>query len=281
MRKKLENDEQHSLEQVETVAGECMEEVVELCSDYIGNTVIQKLFEHCSEQTKLKMLEKIAPFLASIGVHKNGTWAVKNRNTAPKQVPAATKTITKSFGKKGQQRTVVRPRAPSSYSLTAQRPAKKTVLKPVKLRASITPGTVLILLAGVHAGKRVVFLKQLPSGLLLVTGPYKLNGVPLRRVNQAYVIATSTKIDVSSVKVDAKFTDSYFQRKVEKKKKGEDQFFAQEATQKPAVAAEKVTDQKTFDKAVLEVVKKTPLLARYLSTPFSLKEGVAPHTLKF
>ncbi|KAL9540028.1 hypothetical protein MBANPS3_009919 [Mucor bainieri] len=77
MRKKLENDEQHSLDDVETVAGECMEEVVELCSDYIGNTVIQKLFEHCSEQTKLKMLEKIAPFLASIGVHKNGTWAAQ------------------------------------------------------------------------------------------------------------------------------------------------------------------------------------------------------------
>lgn len=47
------------------------------CIDYIGNTVIQKLFEHCSEQTKLRMLEKIAPFLASIGVHKNGTWAAQ------------------------------------------------------------------------------------------------------------------------------------------------------------------------------------------------------------
>lgn len=61
--------------------------------------------------------------------------------------------------------------------------------------------------------------------LLSATGPFKINGVPLRRVNQAYIIATSTKVDISGVNVE-KFDDKYFAKETQKKKKkGEGEFF--------------------------------------------------------
>merc|ERR1711924_503943 len=52
---------------------------------------------------------------------------------------------------------------------------------------------------------------ELKSGLMLVTGPHGINGVPLRRVNQAYVIATKTKVSLTGIKTDA-VTDAFFAR---------------------------------------------------------------------
>ncbi|KAG8849296.1 hypothetical protein FRB91_010067 [Serendipita sp. 411] len=64
--------------EMEEVARDMMNgEIAELASDWLGNTVVQKLFEKCSEACRISMLEHLAPHLASIGIHKNGTWAAQ------------------------------------------------------------------------------------------------------------------------------------------------------------------------------------------------------------
>lgn len=160
--------------------------------------------------------------------------------------------------------------------------AKQTrkTARPQKLRSSLVPGTVVILLAGRFRGKRVVYLKGLEDNTLLVTGPFKANGVPLRRVNARYVIATSTKVDVSGVDV-SKFNVQYFAReKTPRAKKSEADFFNEDQPKKE-VKQERIADQKSVDAALLSAIKKTPLLKQYLSSSFSLKSGDKPHLLKF
>jgi len=170
----------------------------------------------------------------------------------------------------------------------------------------------LILLAGRFRGSRVVFLKQLKSGLLLINGPFKINGVPLRRVNQAYVIATSTRVDISDLKVDAKIDDKYFAQPAKKKEnkpaekkeakketkkekkekkdtKKETKKEKKDAKMKDGKKKEKrkkasetrIADQKAIDALIIPSIKKIPLLKKYLRSKFSLKKGQHPHLLKF
>merc|ERR1711907_456765 len=184
-------------------------------------------------------------------------------------------------GQKNGGTRMVYPKEPRFYAAEdAPKKNPKRVAKAEKLRESITPGTVLILLAGRFRGKRVVFLKQLDSGLLLVTGPYKVNGVPLRRVSQAYVIATSTKVELKSFKLDAKFNDDYFKNPAKAaSQKSEEDFFAT-ATQKPVIAPERISDQKDVDAQLLKIVSGVPQMKQYLNAKFSLKNGQYPHEMK-
>ncbi|EXJ64234.1 hypothetical protein A1O7_00570 [Cladophialophora yegresii CBS 114405] len=76
IRKRIDNGA-CGLQEIEQIAIDMLPEIAELSSDYLGNTVVQKLFEYCSEQTKEQMLTRVAPHLAEIGVHKNGTWAAQ------------------------------------------------------------------------------------------------------------------------------------------------------------------------------------------------------------
>lgn len=76
IRKRIDN-QMLSQAEIENIAVDMLPEIAELASDYLGNTVVQKLFDHCSDQMRDAMLAEIAPHLAEIGVHKNGTWAAQ------------------------------------------------------------------------------------------------------------------------------------------------------------------------------------------------------------
>ncbi|KAM5552510.1 hypothetical protein ABKV19_027055 [Rosa sericea] len=165
------------------------------------------------------LIRGIGKYSRSKMYHKRGLWAIKAKNGG--SFPCHDK-------KPAADVPAVKPAKFYPADDVKKPLINKHKPKPTKLRASITPGTVLIILAGRFKGKRVVFLKQLSSGLLLVTGPFKINGVPLRRVNQSYVIGTSTKVDISGVNVE-KFDDKYFAKEGQKKKKkGEGEFFEAE-----------------------------------------------------
>ena len=98
-------------------------------------------------------------------------------------------------------------------------------------------------------------------------------------MNQSYVIATSTKIDLKGVKVPA-IDDEYFTASKEAAKaSAEDQFF--ENNTEVRTDDKRKADQKAVDDALVKVIAKTELLKEYLSARFSLNKNDKPHKMKF
>ena len=126
-------------------------------------------------------------------------------------------------------------------------------------------------------------------------GPLAANGVPLRRVNQAYVIATSASVDVSRADVSA-IGDEQFSAAADKatKKKGlpvvkrdavtgkkdskeEEAFF---------VAAKKLRGETSDASKALQArvdggIKLDATMSAYLKARFALTKGQRPHEMKW
>jgi len=162
-----------------------------------------------------------------------------------------------------------------------------------KLRKSLVPGTVCIIVAGRHQSKKVVFLKQLPrSGLCLVTGPYGLNKVPLRRCDQSYLIATSVKVPLpEGFKVPGHVDDFFFKKargtKSSKTTKSDKDTLKKKSntkktTKKPDLVRKKA--QRAIDKAVLSGMRKHAeggMLRKYMQRCFTLIGDRYAHNIKF
>lgn len=86
--------------EIEQLAMAMLDELPELSSDYLGNTIVQKLFMHSSDIIKDIMLRKTSKFLTSMGVHKNGTWACQKMISmarTPRQIMLVTKGVENHF----------------------------------------------------------------------------------------------------------------------------------------------------------------------------------------
>ena len=92
LRKAIDSDSMSQLD-LEQLAICMLDDLPELSSDYLGNTIVQKLFESCSDIIKDIMLRKTSKYIASMGVHKNGTWACQKIITmahTPRQINLVT-----------------------------------------------------------------------------------------------------------------------------------------------------------------------------------------------
>eukprot|EP00999_Lentomonas_sp_LEN2_P001235 NODE_2254_length_612_cov_269.420619_g2204_i0.p1 GENE.NODE_2254_length_612_cov_269.420619_g2204_i0~~NODE_2254_length_612_cov_269.420619_g2204_i0.p1 ORF type:complete len:150 (+),score=39.25 NODE_2254_length_612_cov_269.420619_g2204_i0:73-522(+) len=144
-------------------------------------------------------------------------------------------------------------------------------------RASIQPGSILVLLAGKYRGRRVVFLDWLKDGVMLITGPHKINGVPLRRLDPAYCIVTSEKVDLKGLKtgIDA----SFFKREKKERATNEKEEFMEKKEEKKELPAARKQKQAEVDGKVISSLSKEH--TQYLKSLFSLKKNDRPHTMKF
>mmetsp|Transcript_89138 Transcript_89138/g.252596 ORF Transcript_89138/g.252596 Transcript_89138/m.252596 type:complete len:178 (+) Transcript_89138:90-623(+) len=153
----------------------------------------------------------------------------------------------------------------------------KATTRPQKLKKNISPGSVLILLTGKFRGRRVVYVKQLASGELLVTGPFAVNGVPIKKVGQRFCIATSTKVDLGGADY-ASVDEAWFEREPKKKvKKDESTFFAEE--EKKGMPEAKKAAQKKMDSDLVKGLSDDHKL--YLKARFALSQRMYPHEMKF
>ncbi|EPY28745.1 large subunit ribosomal protein L6e [Strigomonas culicis] len=193
---------------------------------------------------------------------------------------------------------MVAPKKVSKSKHANKKVAKKVSRKSPEystLRKSCSPGTVAIILAGRFRGRRAVILKQLPhNGPLVISGPMKVNGVPIRRIDSRYIIATSTKVDISGVDTSDIKPEVFARPKAEKPVKSEGHFMgdkekkkAEKSAKKTAKATKKavVSDaraqlQKKVDAALIAAIKKDAQGKEklgYLRSVFTVKPGDAPH----
>ena len=135
--------------------------------------------------------------------------------------------------------------------------------KKYKERKLFQKGSILILLGKKYNGKKCVFLKYSREGALIVSGPYSVNGIPLRRINRKNAIQTEINIDLTGLNIEF-LNDKYF----DYLKKSDE---LSSRMQKEKLITLHRIRQKIIDKFLEKEVKKNFFLEFYLRTKSKIK----------
>lgn len=73
IRKSLDNNTLNELE-IEQLALCMLDELPELSLDYLGNTIVQRIYDKCDDLIRDIILRKLKSHLGIFGIHKSGTW---------------------------------------------------------------------------------------------------------------------------------------------------------------------------------------------------------------
>lgn len=139
----------------------------------------------------------------------------------------------------------------------------RTAQKPRVARSDLLKGMVVVVLEGVFASRRVVYLKGLEGNLALCAGPRSVNGIPLFKIDERYLLATSTVLDIS---VDAD---------------GKDAVLAERDVYTMPMDVEMTDEEKRVDEEVAKAVKKVEFMKAYLAEPFEIDTTRSFYSLRY
>ena len=114
-----------------------------------------------------------------------------------------------------------------------------------------------------------------------MTGPFAINGVPLRRIAQKFVIITSTKIELGNVAGLDDIEDGYFKREKVIPDDDDDDSKVNVKPKTKYVVGDRKKTQLKIDNQIQSIIAETKLLKEYLAAYFTLVPGQPPHAIKF
>lgn len=157
---------------------------------------------------------------------------------------------------------------PDDIPAFVEKEMKKFEIKPESPRTDLVKGQIVVVLEGVFASKRVVYLKHLEGEEatdVLCAGPASVNGVPFFKINQRYLLATSTVLDI---KADASIdTNNVFKSMIDEYDEPAD--------------IEMTEEEKKLNTKIEEAIKAVKYMKAYLADPFSIDTNKSFYSMKY